>query len=383
MEIKYSKEFEKKRKLVNTILKNSKGKEDTIILERINYNTNINNAFNPEYNYKDERRVEKLKGTYLKDLSQKELLNKFLKDEFNNMSLPCIESLFQEVYNRQAKENGCEPRYIIETRGNSDGAEGYVIRGENRLNINYDVIKKYMNIETTENKYDRNANTIGVYSLLNVVDETNLSLQSENVMNFVLGNDKDNPEKRAKTAITIAKDCLAYYFRNYYRDYNKNDEQMKKLYSLFMDNRENDFIECNSNIETFKYINKYAKVGYLADKRFLRIGKQRIVNDLHLENCKTKSEMTNAFSEKVNKMEEIVNDYYNLFNNIIKDGEIKNSVSQVLGEYLKVDENGKSQFNKDLNNDFKQCVDYMKNIDGKQSKLYRKRVKDNETEYSM
>lgn len=373
--LRYSEEFEKRRKKINEIIKENKNKEEKIILQTIYSVSNIEDKHN------DKDKLEKVKGTFFSDQKMKDLLNQFVKENFNNKGNKYYEELFQEVYNRQTKENGYEPRYLVEVSGESANTNGYMIHGVNMLNINAGMIEKYKKVDEFSNNTDKkNASTIGAHSLLTLIHETQHTFQSEGMMKFVLGEDVDDQHERARNAICIARRSLATYVN--YMNLDELDDEMDELYSLMKDNYWVDYMEHDSNMAPVKFINKQVKEGNLPNEVFLKAGRQRVINDIHIKECTTSEEVDKALKERAEEMENVVRGYYRFFNKIFKDGEIKNSVSQVLGEYLKVDENGKSQFNKDLNKDFNMCLDYMKYVESVTAKKGNKtenQAKNNKT----
>ena len=357
--LSFSKEFEERRKKVNSIIKGLQGKEDKNILQAIYSVSNVQD------NHYDEDKLDKVNRTFFTGMPMKELLSHFKKDVFNSKGPKYYEELFQEIYNRQTKDNGYEPRYLVEVSGDAATTNGFMRHGTNMLNINAGMIEKYKKVdEFTDNSDRKNATTIGAHSLLTLVHETQHTFQSEGIMKFALKEDENNLHDKRRNAICLARMSLSNYL--HYNGDMKNEDD-KKIYDLLRNTYWFDYMEHDSNMAPVKFLNKHIKNGNITDEVFIKAGKQRAVNDIHINKVANESEIPATLYERADKMEEVIKGYYKYFKEKMQDGEIKNQVCQVLEEYLKVDINGKSEFYKDITKDFDMCLKFM-GIDKKVAK---------------
>ena len=366
--LSFSDEFEKRRNKVNSVIKSLQAKEDKNILQAIYSVSNIQD------NHYDEDKLNKVNKTFFTDMPMKELLSHFKKENFNNKGAKYYEELFQEIYNRQAKDNGYEPRYLVEVSGDAATTNGFMRHGTNMLNINAGMIEKYKKVdEFTDNADRKNATTIGAHSLLTLVHETQHTFQSEGIMKFALGEDDENLHDKRRNAICLARMSLSNYL-HYNGDMNNEDD--KKIYDLLRNTYWFDYMEHDSNMAPVKFLNKHIKNGNITDEVFIKAGKQRAVNDIHINKVTDQSEIPSTLQERAEKMEEVIQGYYKYFKEKMKDGKIKDQVCEVLEGYLKADSEGKSEFNKDITKDFDMCLKFM----GINKKISRKAEDKNQEE---
>lgn len=350
--LKFSEDFEARREKLNALVKESVGKEDENILKVLYSVTNIENY------HEDESKLEGVNGTYFKDLETKDLLKQFTKEVFNGKGNRYYEELFQEIYNRQTKFSNYEPRYVVEVSGEEGTTNGFMRHGTNMLNINGGMIEKYKKVdEFNENNTDRkNANTIGAHSLLTLIHETQHTFQSEGMMKFAL-NEEKNEHDRMRNAICLARMSLIYYINS--DDVDLENPEVKEIQDLVRNNYWFDYMEHDSNMAPIKFLNRQIKNGNLPDKVFIKAGRQRVKNDIHINKVLDEKEIPETLKERAEKMEQIVKGYQKYFSKVMKDGEIKNQVCGVLNDCLNQDQNGKSKFAKSLNEDFNMCLDYI------------------------
>ncbi|MBQ7307144.1 MAG: hypothetical protein IJW82_01290, partial [Clostridia bacterium] len=280
------------------------------------------------------------------------------RDIFNNKGERYYEELFQEIYNRQSKDNGYEPRYLIDCSGEVGQANGFIRHGSNVLNINSGIIEKYKLIDQYTDIFNtKNSNTIGAHTLLTLIHETQHTFQCEGLMNFALNLDKDNDHDRARNAICLARMSLINYLHSPTTDL--KDPENRKLADLIRQNYIYDYMEHDSNMAPIRYITKHYANGNMQDDVFLKAGAQRIVRDIHINDVAWEEDIPVVLSERADKMEEIVKGYYTYFEKFMASGEIKDSVCSVLKDYLKTDELGISKFKTDLNKDFNMCLNFI------------------------
>ena len=348
----YSHQFEDKRKTLNTLIKSLNGKEDRAILRAIYGVTNIDDFYNrPD-------RLDRVKKTAFSGVDTKTLLGHFRKDIFNTKGNNYYEEIFQEVYNRQAKFHGYEPRYIVEVAGDSATTNGFMRHGANQLNINAGMIEKYKHIDEGTNLSDRkNANTIGAHSLLTLIHETQHTFQSEGVMDFALNKETD-PHERARDAIMLMRLSLSQYVNDYSRE-KFNKEENKEIMDLLKNSYWFDSMEHDSNMAPVKFMNRLLKDKVIDDEVFVKAVEQRAIKDIHINKCVDETEIPQTLKERGDKMEQVINEYLRHFKNVMQDGTIKNNVVTVMEAYMKKDENGLSQYRKDLNKDFQMCLNFI------------------------
>ncbi|MBQ7307516.1 MAG: hypothetical protein IJW82_03215 [Clostridia bacterium] len=348
----YSPEFEKKKESVNALIKSLKNKEDYNILQAVYSDTNIVDEF-----YIKEK-LDKVNLTYFTGMNQSELLNHFTKDIFNNKGERYYEELFQEIYNRQSKNNGYEPRYLIDCSGEVGKANGFIRHGSNVLNINSGIIEKYKLIDQYSNDIStKNANTIGAHTLLTLIHETQHTFQCEGLMNFVLGLDKNNPHDRARNAISLARMSLINYLHSPTTDL--RDPDVRELADLIRQNYAYDYMEHDSNMAPIRFLKNELINGTLPSDVFLQAGMQRVIRDIHIDKASWEGEIPTLLDERATKMESIINGYHKFFEKYMVDGPIKKDVCSVLKDYLKTDELGMSKFRTDLNSDFNMCLNFI------------------------
>lgn len=357
----YSDKFEERRNKVNKIIREKLKVEDYDLLMAIYSATNL------EDYHKSPEKADMVNSTYFSGMDTKDLLKFFSKDKFNNKGNKYYEEIFQEIYNRQSKMNGYEPRYIVEVSGEAKGVNGFMRYGENLLNINAGMIERFKNEDMFSSSIDaKNTNTIGAHTLLTLLHETQHTFQSEGIMKFVLKEDTSNPQERAKNAFNVAKLCLVDHFNNSAKE--ENFLKYKELEVLVKNNYFFDFMEHDANMAPVKFLNKAVKENWISDKALLKAGQQRVINDIHINQSNSNEEINKCLKNRADAMEEIATKYLSAFKRYVKDGELKDEISQTLEAYLKPDKKGNSQFKKDLYDDFKMCLNFIESVNSNDGK---------------
>lgn len=345
--IKYSDDYENKRelivKLVNDLYKNKKDNEAIIrvIYESANTKCIIN---------EDNEKINRVKETTFTNLSTKELLKLFNKENFFHLLTPAkkkeslyfYENLLQEVYNRQAKENNCEPKNLVFVRELTNPLTlGYTTFGKNDLFINrlYLDLPKYIR---TENKLK----VLGGDILKTLIHETQHTIQHENIMKFAINDLQDDREKFI-ACLNIAR--YAFY----------STPEGEKHYK---DNYKFDMMEHDANIAPIKYIMNKEKNGDFDnfDVKCLYANKEKSRLDIQDIND------TKSLNKRTREMEKVINDYRKYINSL-PEGEITNKVRDTLNDYMKKDKKGNSKFKDLLKKDFEISLAFIKQVEEQKS----------------
>lgn len=337
----YSDKFEAKKEKVNSLCKQLLDKEDKLILEILYDVANVQEV------QKGKNLQERLSKTPYSDLSVKQLLDTFTKRKFNELSHYKKALLFQELHNRECKNYKFEPRYIVSLKGSESATyNGYMMPGTNELNLNGYMIRKLSSGEVS-NIYGRTPENVGIHFAYTLIHETQHCHQMEKIMDFAIGNDK-NEEQNAKSAIFLMNLAVGEYAE---RNNDKNlQDFIRKAYWY-------DYMEHCSNMAPVKFMKKAIKNNDVMNMDFYRAMSQRTKSDIHVYDSTIK--------ERISDMEYVIQVYLKVFDEKIADGEIKRKVVDILNDFTKVDENGDSKLRKSLKKDFdmaRKMIDYCDTI---------------------
>lgn len=354
--MQYSEKFENKRKKINSLYFENKKDEDLAILKTVYNIANITDAYGSSYI--DNTALNQTRYSHYDDIK---LINSFKPEIFNKLEKHELTHLFQEVYNRQTVNHDMEKRYIVSVKGSvEECVNGYIVNCTNELSINHGIINYYKEKDRTSAlPIGKHKENIGFHTLFTLLHETQHSFQYESLLNFILKEDVDDEKTRNRNSIFFLKSCL----QEACFTYTKDSEKMDYLYSLQALIRQNyfsDFSEHDANMAPIKFLNKNLEENKIDDEAFLTAAKERIIKDIHIDECLTEEEIYNALKERIKRMNDYVHDLVCYFKILIKDGAMKSDILNQVENYIKVDENGNSKFKQDLAEDFAMCLNFIK-----------------------
>lgn len=351
----YSENFEERRNKVNELLEEYSKRDSNFLIKAVYNSTNIENnvgKYSPE----------KLSETTFSKCSNQNLLFHFGSTIFPIFENDVLQDLFQEVYNRQSKQKGCEPRYIVKYDEYSLNVNGYIQPNFNKLFINSAAVDNYRDVLTPDTETNRYKYNLGANTLLSVIHETEHTYQYEGVMRFLL-NEETSSSERAKDALVILKEAIGQSLNYHYEDGFEPDDYFEML-GLYNHTYKFDLQEHDANMATVRFLKDNLKKGHLPDKSFTDTMEYRIKRNLYIDKT-PEDKIETDLSERLLQMEKILNRFIESFETNFENGELKKQILQVVKPYMQVDNKGNSPFRKDMNNDFNMCLNFLKECENK------------------
>lgn len=284
---------------------------------------------------------ERLNNNQFSNLTNNELIQKFKKESFNNLSISELNDLFQEVYNKQMEQNNLEKKYICKVSPmlsfSSSLCELACVQDDyNLIQINENAINKFKNI--TDEKRVINKNTLGPFMLMTSLHEIGHCIQSENISDFYLNN-KQNEKTEFMSAISLMYSSLREYSYNVDNPYLNG--MLENDYEYLMEEHDADMTSIN-------VITQLIEKDNLKNIDFISALKSFCLSSLSLnENDFIKKDKKKFINERVSEMESKLKSHLDFFDNKIKNSELKERVSNTVNDYLMSDKL-KKNLQKDL-----------------------------------
>ena len=287
--------------------------------------------------------------TKFSNLTDEELVAKFSREPFNTYSQKDLNHLMQEVHNRYIKENGWDVTRSVLTKSDNpedEGTFGYCCYADDLLFINKDMIDDAKNIK--DHSEAINAETVGKYFLDTVWHETKHVIQYEDGIDLALGREQNQERAFSAAAMMVmmtnfsicdAKNDDAYaekwqqMYRFHFCEHEANYAALKKA-------------EMNTD-ESLK--SNYDYQMYASDSAALALGFTPSTKDDHKNAA--------AIGNRVNRIESYLKTQINYFKHGVKDCPLKDSVLNVIEEYMKEDANGHSPFRDRMRKEVAEIVD--------------------------
>lgn len=338
--------FNDRKKKAMEVCRNLQGKEDKTLLKAIYSIANYTDKFGQDGK-------DRIAHTIFSEKSDSELINCFLKDNFNAMGEKQYRNLFQELYNRATTKNGNDPRYVVSVKNIEDGIMGFMETYTNSLEVNKSMINSFKN-RPGNNLHGKNATTVGPMFANVLLHETQHTCQMENIVRYACGEltDKEQKARACMSLMKVVVDDLAF-----------NSED-KSLQTYLEKNYWYDFDEHDANMYPMMFIGDMYKKGEIKDRVFAEVMHSWEEDSLGFKvDWNNKSKINKNFDDRLDNMEDVANRCIEIFDKNVQDGELKKDIMQTLSEYMQVDENGDSPFRNRIRNDFNMCAQVFFNKD--------------------
>lgn len=282
--------------------------------------------------------------------SYEELMSMLEYPNFQNLSDVKLINLFQEIHNRfmSQSKNEVTRQVYVGVSLDHGGADAFMDYENDLLFVNNERICEVKSL----NNYDGNLNktSCGKFFMDVVLHESQHIMQVENALDFVMES-SDDLEKDFSACMTLIN-AVNYGLSSKFGNYEYIDDHKRNY--LFH------FIEHEANYTAFKCVTNSVPENR-KDFSYYQYLNEATSYDLGFYPTLDSQNNEQKIQNRVYSMEEYIKTMFNYFALGVANCDIKSRVIETVSKYLKVDENGNSQFRTRMKNELNELLEnYLK-----------------------